>query len=221
MLRKIAECSFEHYQLSLFKECIRSGMTIVDVGASIGLYTLVASRCAGEHGRVYALEPDPRSRAQLVINLARNTARNVRVIGQAAGQQRGHRSFYMGDQSTVSALYSQSREHRVVDKTRVMCTTIDDVIGLSSVDLVKVDTEGGEAEVLAGMTNTLAMNRGRLRLFIEIHPGPLAAIGVSTDEIVTILESSFSEVLVIHEESCSLRPASIEQLRERRTLYCY
>src|SRR5256885_8821899 len=58
--------SYEPFETSLLAAEIRPGMTIVDVGANIGYYTLLFSKLAGDNGRVYAFEPEPQNFALLL-----------------------------------------------------------------------------------------------------------------------------------------------------------
>ena len=78
--------SYEPFETSLLSAEVRPGMTIVDVGANIGYYTLLFSKLTGESGHVYAFEPEPENFALLQQNLARNNRTNVKVFN-AGGEQ--------------------------------------------------------------------------------------------------------------------------------------
>src|SRR5688572_13621160 len=67
----------------LFRELIRPGMVVVDVGANIGYFSLLASTLVGPTGRVYAFEPDPVNCALLRKNVRLNRVTNIEVIESA------------------------------------------------------------------------------------------------------------------------------------------
>jgi hypothetical protein len=63
---------FETMERRFVERLLRRDMTVVDVGAHHGLYTLLASKCVGWHGRVIAIEPSPRERGRLGKHLRLN-----------------------------------------------------------------------------------------------------------------------------------------------------
>ncbi|MGH8164650.1 MAG: FkbM family methyltransferase, partial [Rhodanobacteraceae bacterium] len=91
--------SYEPFETSLLTSELRPGMTVVDVGANIGYYTLLFSKLAGDKGRVYAFEPEPQNFALLERNLTRNHRANVTIFNEAASDQSGHSFLYL---STVN-----------------------------------------------------------------------------------------------------------------------
>jgi hypothetical protein len=68
-----------------FRHALLPGRTVVDVGARVGAYTVVAARAVGRRGTVYAFEQDPDSRTLLARNVRRQRLRNVVVLPSAAG----------------------------------------------------------------------------------------------------------------------------------------
>lgn len=70
---------FEDFEIELFERCIRSGDTVIDVGAHIGLYSLVAARAAGPGGHVYAFEPLESNRLLLSRNIEANGYTTITV----------------------------------------------------------------------------------------------------------------------------------------------
>lgn len=149
----------------------------VDVGANIGYLTLIMARYAG---KVYAFEPDPRSRAILRYNIRLNGYDNVTVRPEAVSDCCGFARFYQN----VEPLYSGLVPHNGIDSVlQVETVTLDSIMEWAS--LVKIDVEGAEAAVLRGMKRLLS-ECPRLRLILEVEPDRPGAMPVS--DIFDILE---------------------------------
>jgi FkbM family methyltransferase len=147
---------------------LHPGDTVVDVGANIGYNTLYAARCVGAKGRVYAIEPAQDNLTILYANLFVNDLRNVVVLPYAAGKEHEVKRFYLrGDVSAVNSLFQDNFYHSITQTVEVLAAPLDELIP-GAPTLVKIDVEGGELEVLQGMSRLLA-NRS-LRLIVEWHP---------------------------------------------------
>ena len=152
---------YDRRELDLVRAHLRDG-DFVDVGAHIGLYTVVASRATS--GRVLAFEPNPSARVQLVENVRRNAATNVVVVPKAVAAAPGRAQLHVPatpDPSFSSLGAGRFAEGAPVD---VEVTTVDAEVEAHALRpaFVKVDVEGGELDVVAGMTRTLAEHRPTL-----------------------------------------------------------
>lgn len=134
----------------LFRRYLRPGDTAVDVGANVGLYTLIASVSVGPQGCVHAVEPDPRIAGYLLGNLRLNGASNVRCHTVALGEQAG--SVRFSDQG-------QDDRNRVVDQGTgrdVPVVRLDSLpVDAAEIALLKIDVEGYEKFVLDGAPTLL------------------------------------------------------------------
>jgi FkbM family methyltransferase len=162
-------------ELRLLRRLLRPGMKVVDVGANIGYYLLLVESLVGPGGTVACFEPEPDNVAELRRNVEANRLENVRVFPVAVGNANGTVALRSGINSGVTADGSGD--------LRVPICRLDDVL-TSPVDFIKVDVEGYEGQVLKGAE--LILRRHRPALFIEIHPGFLAA-PYSVDRILGLL----------------------------------
>ncbi|HEX2446283.1 MAG TPA: FkbM family methyltransferase [Vicinamibacterales bacterium] len=162
----------------LLRALLRPGMTAVDVGANWGYFTLLAASLIGSQGRVVALEPEPRLFQLLDENVRLNDLSQVTAIRAAATDRSNvtlpllsfdESSCNWGVSSIAPALAGETRE---VDGRSLDGLMTE--LGLGTIDVVKIDVEGHELAVLAGMAAGLAANRYR-RLIIEWHPTILPA----------------------------------------------
>jgi FkbM family methyltransferase len=199
-VREMQDGSREGYMIELWRSAARPGGLVVDVGAHLGLLTLVAARAGAE---VIAFEPNPRTLPFLRDNLMRNgLADRVTVVERAVAAEPGRRTFFLDVGGDTSSLHRHAGSR---DEVTVQCAVADDVIGERVVDAMKIDVEGAELEALAGLERTIRRSPG-LQLFIECNPGALAAAGASPEELVGRLLGLGLEPMVIDEERRELRP---------------
>ena len=182
---------------------LRPGMTMVDVGAHIGYYTLLAAARVGPRGRVFAVEPAEENVALLRENLARARAGHVTVLPFAAGGSDAVRSFAITDSSDTHGFYQHPLQP-TVRTVQVQQRALDGVIE-GPVDLVKIDVEGAELEVLAGMTRILARDR-RLALVVEWNPACLRRAGRDPLDLPAALEALGFGLAVLDEDAGRTRP---------------
>jgi len=80
-------------EVAVLRRLVRPGMQVVDVGANVGLYSLLLSRLVGEHGCVYSFEPEPHLCATLRENCGSNGITNVVPFEYAAGPSNARQRF--------------------------------------------------------------------------------------------------------------------------------
>ena len=87
--------AYEESEARLFEQSIRPGDVVVDIGANIGYYTLLAARAAGPQGHVYAFEPERGNYGLLTRNLAENGYTNVSAHDTAVMAQSGEQRIFV------------------------------------------------------------------------------------------------------------------------------
>ena len=150
----------------------------VDVGANIGLLTLALARAVGPTGRVYSFEPEDAARAQLTKTLALQGMRWVTLSDKGVGSREETRTFFTSGIPGHSSLYELPPEENATAST-IHIVRLDDVIPQGQrLDVVKIDVEGAELEVLAGMDRVLSENPD-LAIIAEYGPSHLARVGLT------------------------------------------
>jgi len=190
-------------------------MVVLDIGAYIGYYTLIAAKQVGPRGKVYALEPDPISYSFLNQNIQLNRYSNVITFPKAASNHMGAAKFYLNsaDASKTSLLPRDGWEKAI----SIECITLDEIIGDQRIDVAKIDVEGAEPMVLEGMKKTIEGNP-QLILFIEQNPVALWEGGSSPDALETLLKDLGYKIIVrIDEEWDSQREVVFCNLYCRRS----
>lgn len=194
VLSEIGAREFEPFEIELFKKSLAPGMVVVDVGANIGYYTLVAARIVGTYGRVFAFEPDPRNFDALAANVRANHFSNVTAFPKAASDSDAGHEMFFSSKSERSSFYLSPFLEKVEGTRHVETTTIDAVLNGLSADVVKMDIEGSEPAALRGMEKVL---KPETVLFIEFNPNTLTAAGNDPNEFGWSLHERFASVEVI------------------------
>jgi FkbM family methyltransferase len=158
---------------ALLRRVVMPGMTVVDIGANIGVYSRFFAGLVGANGKVLAFEPAPDVFRRLQDNVTRLL--QVEPINAAAGSDSGEIVLFESDELNV--------DHRVYDtgenrrQTRVRCWALDDYIQPTQrVDVVKIDVQGFELRALRGAERVLKSNPG-IVVLLEFWPHGLRAAG--------------------------------------------
>jgi FkbM family methyltransferase len=189
----------ETHEARLLERLLRPGMTVVDVGANHGLFSLEAAHFVGPTGRIDAFEPAPRTRAALIANLKINELdRITRVYPDAVGESPGTARLRIHHEMTgLNSLAHEdirwNRGRLAADEViEVPVTTLDEHAertGLGRIDFTKIDVEGFERSVLRGSRRLLASRRVRW-LMIEVGDVTCANAQVEPEEILAELSKS-------------------------------
>lgn len=148
-----------------------SGQVVVDVGAHMGAYTILAANLVGTTGKVIAVEAHPSNFGMLLKNVRINSLENVVPVNVAAADYEGHVKLHTGKKSGWHSIMSDRHEYLEDNHLIVPCVPLDRLLaklGVRKVDWMKIDVEGAELCVLRGLINTLN-NNSVANLIIEVH----------------------------------------------------
>lgn len=160
-LAKAIYChDFESNERSFLLHYLRPGDVFVDVGANIGLFTIVAAKIVGTDGRVYAFEPSALPRSRLEENIILNRLGNVTVEPLALSDESGELDFStpMDGHDAWGSLATPTAGKNI-QTARIQTIDWDSyAIRLDSAKpvMMKIDVEGWENHVLYGATRTLS-----------------------------------------------------------------
>lgn len=204
-LAGLRDGTIEKLQADTFRSAVGRGMTVVDAGAFLGWYSLLAGRAVGPEGRVHAFEPDPHNLRRLRRNVALNRlAGTVTTIDKALSDRSGPQELHVVEgEPSQNSLFLVLPES--VGRT-VECIRLDEYLGDDgALDVLKVDVEGGEVKVLRGMRQLLARDRP-MTIFVECLPEGLHAAGDSPAELGRFLADAGFSTSLIDEEHGRLLP---------------
>lgn len=166
----------------------RPGATIIDVGANLGLYTVLLSKLTGEQGQVIAFEPDPALFRQLQENCVLNGCANVRAFNSAVGRQADRLHLQKLVANTGDNHLSREPSKFFRQTIAVDVVKLDDVLRDVRPDLLKIDVQGWEYEVLQGADQLLAANP-HAELYLELWPAGLTRAGSTVTDLIQWLQA--------------------------------
>ena len=160
----------------------KQGDIVVDVGAHIGKYTLIASKRVGANGKVIAIEAHPGNYEMLNRNIKLNGLTNVTTLNYAVYSKESKVKLFLPDEDLGYTMHHSVMFNYLSSKyllqgkdnekfIEVNADTLDSILqknGISQVNWLKIDVEGAEFEVLKGSANILSISKD-ISLLIEVH----------------------------------------------------
>lgn len=180
----------EELETSFVKSVLKDGDYALDIGANIGYYTLLFAKIAGNHGKVFAFEPEPSNYGILKKNVILNNYKNVILKNTAVSNKNGQTKLFLSK--------GRSDKHRIFQSKRVstkfiMVDTVklDDFATehniVEKISFVKIDVEGAEFDVLLGMKNIINKNQ-KINLILEFYPSNIKEAGSNPKELLNLLQ---------------------------------
>lgn len=196
---------WEMWITKVFMDAVKPGMTVVDVGANFGYYTLIAADLVGARGKVYAIEADRRNFELLSKSIDVNgftprvSAHCFAAVDKECTLDFVKQGNYLGSHSIFNA-----------DPTNAACRheTVQgkplDAVIAEPVDFMKIDAEGAEPLIFGGMSRILA-NSPKLKAIMEFSPGFYRHQGIEPAEFLRRLRGYGFDIRMISVES-TLQP---------------
>jgi FkbM family methyltransferase len=209
---------WEQWITNVFLSVVQPGMRVVEIGANMGWYSLLAGANIGPAGKLVSFEANPRMaeilRRNISINgfLDRAQVVNKAVFSANQTLEFGVYDKYMGGSSLFAARAQTASDHsrdgifdpQANDKFQVIeveAVTLDSSFAQGSkVDFIKIDAEGAEPHILAGANRLLAENKD-VQIMTEFAPQLLLRGGSSAEEFYASIRALGFRVLRIEEDS--------------------
>lgn len=154
--------TYEREKFDVFSKTVSSGMVVYDIGANVGIYTVLACRAVGPTGRVFAFEPATMNLFYLRENIRANKFSNCLVIPRAVTDQDGNVPFELTGESCLARILPGGL-------LQVPCTSLDSFCahGHPLPQVLKIDVEGSEYDVLAG--GQMVISTAKPTIFLATH----------------------------------------------------
>jgi FkbM family methyltransferase len=187
--------SYEKHITNLFKNVIRPGDVVLDVGANIGYYTIIAAEIVGKQGRVYAFEPSPNNYLFLTKNVAINGFENVTTLRKAVSEKTGYAKLFYDDGNLGKHSFSSDNISGDGRFANVATVSLDDMFSNKKVDVIKIDIEGAEGLLVTGAKKLL--RKKDLKVFLEFWPAGQRSIGTNPNKTLTYLKDCGFKICLI------------------------
>lgn len=204
--------SYEPVETALVRAIIKPGDVVVDVGANIGYFTVLMGNIVGPSGCVFAIEPDDANFELLTDNVKRNGLGGNTILKRiAAGGTNGNLRLYksrvnFGDHRVwTSHIHSSGEREREFASVGVI--PLDSLVGSDRrIDFVKIDVQGYEPAVIAGLTRAFSERRISAML-VEFWPAGMTGAGFNPSAFLRALFDYGLSIWQVH-------PKQLEEISE-------
>jgi FkbM family methyltransferase len=203
-------------ELEIVRALTPQNGTFFDVGANIGLYSILAGISAGPNGHIHSFEPVSTTYNTLSQNLSLNIPSCSTSSHMALGNTIGDIDIYASEQSGLSSILN-NQKNRVLRVEKVPISTLDEYCRartIESIDFLKIDVEGFEHEVFLGSKDTL--QRADPVILVELIEEHLNTAGSSTAQVVGMLSALDFSGWVIDRNRHMLSPITLTPLPKRK-----
>jgi FkbM family methyltransferase len=203
---------FDRKETEVIMSLIKPGMTVVDVGANLGYFTLIAAKLVGDQGRVYAFEPQPDNYRLLTRNIRINGYRNIVPINMAMSNKPGKLTLFVDEANLGAHSLSNRNLIQKAGSVEVETTTMDNFFNKVErrIDFVKTDAQGAEGLIFDGAKRVL--NGQGLKMIIEFWPWGLRSIGTDPLRLLEKLMAYGFCIKAIDEADMSLKKMDFVEL---------
>jgi len=206
---------WEAFETSIFLQYLKPGDVVLDLGAHIGYYTLLAARAVGNIGKVYAFEPDPRSFRLLTKNVIENGYNNVILVNKAVTAKNENIRLYIHAKNTGDHRAYDSHDNR--KSIPIQAIALDDFLKREqTVDLIKMDIQGSEIDALLGARHILKNNKGVI-ILTELSPIGFQLNHSSSMKYIELLRKNHFIIYYLDEEKQTIMEISDKELLSRYT----
>lgn len=218
---------YEGTESQLIREKIKEGMTVIDVGANIGYFSVIASSIVGDNGRVISFEPDKENFEFLEKTIELNNFKNVTPCNVALSDKNGEIELFISEDNKGDHRIYATTEKRASIKVKTF--TMDDYLDsldIKKVDFIKIDVQGVEWLVLMGMHKTIS-NNPKISILLEFWPHGIIESGGHPVSFLNMLKIAGLNIFGVNQQSGDLEFISgyetfINRIKNKEyvNLYC-
>ena len=215
--RLLIHRGYEPHETTWYEQFVRPGDFVVEVGAHIGIFATQLASLVGPSGRVISYEPDPVTAELLRRNIARNSHANVEVVQSAVGAAPARARFYRSkENSGDNRLFSHGSGDQ--DCFEVEVQSLDErADSWPRIDLLKIDVQGAEPLVFAGLAATM-VHRPPRRVLFEFWPFGIVGLDGDPEALLRQLVEWGYGLEEMSRDTGALSPLDPHELCTRLTL---
>jgi FkbM family methyltransferase len=179
---------------------LRAGDTMIDIGANVGVHTLLAAHLAGTAGKIIAIEASPTIYQRLVANLQLNDAAQVQALNVAVSDTPGRLTVFLapdGNLGKTTTLGTEAGAMGAAQEAEVEAQPLPNILTAAQIRaarLIKIDVEGAEWRVLQGMRDVLAHGLAEdCIVLVEVSTRSLESLGGSVASVIDMFRQGGRE----------------------------
>jgi len=198
---------YGEFLTEIFKNIIKSDTTMIDIGANIGYFTLIAASLIND-GVIYSFEPVNTNYLLLIKNVDVNKFKNVETFEKAVSNKNGNVKIFIDGKNLGNHSLAKPNVPAMVDFIEVETITLDsffqsDKIVTDNI-LIKMDTQGAEGLVIEGAHDFLLNNN--IKILLEFWPKGLRNMDINPLELLNKLKNYYGfDIRLIDDENKSLK----------------
>lgn len=214
----------------LFKKTVKDGDVVLDLGANIGYFTLLAAKLAGPKGKVFSFEPEPKNFSYLKKNIEINNyfyaSPNQKAVSDQNGKTKLFFCSYDSGHHTInqkSGIDAYSHGRKVEEQAiEIETVALDSFLSgkTDHVDVIKMDVEGAEALALSGMDKILKNNQN-IKMFVEFFPMLIEKMGSSPEEFIEKLLNEYKFRLFMIPDDYAASSGEMKELKNVKEVMSY
>jgi len=204
---------WEPHMTSWLQRRLKPGDGFVDVGANVGVFSVLAAQLVGEKGQVVAIEASPVFHHRLLQQARLNGCRNIRAVNAAVSDRREQLTFVLASSRNMGANsivpYDGPAESTFETEALPLPELLDPA-ELANARVIKIDVEGAEGGVVRGLAPVLDRLRPDVEITVEVTPARMAQLGYSAEELLkTMTDAGFHVYRLPNDYAAESYPAAL------------
>jgi FkbM family methyltransferase len=211
----ITNGSWEEFETDLIFNILKQGDVVVDIGANIGYYTIIAAGIVGKEGKIFAFEPEPGNFELLSKNVTLNGFSNIHLQNKAISDKNGNVRLYLDKANLGAPSFSEKNifieKGNFIDvKTLTLDGYLEDSKFDQKLDFIKIDAEGAEGLIIKGAQKSLQDNNAII--LMEFWPYGQKNIGTDPQKLLNTLSDLKYKIKIIDDKNQSVRSIDVEEI---------
>lgn len=178
---------WEPHMTSWLQRRLKPGDGFVDVGANVGVFSVLASRLVGDTGRVVAIEASPVFHRVLTRQSRLNGCHNIRAVNAAVSDGHKTLTFVLASSANMGANSIVPYDGPAESTFEIDARPLPELLEPAEIEnarVIKIDVEGAEGGVVRGLAPLLDRLRDDAEITVEVTPDRMAQLGDSADELL-------------------------------------
>ncbi len=207
---------YEPKSIETVRNNIYKGNTVIDIGAHIGLYSLIFAESVGDRGLVYAFEPEVKNFRLLKKNVKINGYKNITLLKKAVSNYSGKAKIFLSMSNSLDHRIYKSVDHKKAENISVVKLDQMKDIASKPIDFVKIDVQGIEYFVLQGMKKCIQKNVN-MKILIEFWPYGQIQAGIKPIDFLNLIKRNKFKIFEIDDNKRTITKTNIPTLLEKYT----